>query len=117
VPFYSRNTDTVGARYRVGAWTFNLSSTHQSKQYSDTANTVAEAANGGVGLIPGFRLWNAAGVEAARLRHRGRRQQPGRQALLHPQRRRQRRPHGRRPRTAYVQLHAAILSHYGGPLA
>jgi Fe(3+) dicitrate transport protein len=21
VPFYSRNTDTVGARYRVGAWT------------------------------------------------------------------------------------------------
>jgi len=59
VPFYSRNTDTVGARYRVGAWSLNLSSTHQSKQYSDTANTVAEAANGGVGLIPGFRVWNA----------------------------------------------------------
>ncbi|MTV36096.1 TonB-dependent receptor family protein [Duganella radicis] len=59
VPFYARNTDTVGARYRVGAWTANLSSTHQSKQYSDTANTVAEAANGGVGLIPGFRVWNA----------------------------------------------------------
>jgi len=59
VPFYSRNTDTVGARYRAGAWTANLSSTHQSKQYSDTANTVAEAANGGVGLIPGFRVWNA----------------------------------------------------------
>jgi Fe(3+) dicitrate transport protein len=59
VPFYSRTTDTVGARYRVGAWSVNLSSTHQSKQYSDTANTVAEAANGGVGLIPGFRVWNA----------------------------------------------------------
>jgi Fe(3+) dicitrate transport protein len=59
VPFYSRNTDTVGARYRIGAWTVNLSSTHQSKQYSDAANTVAEAANGGVGQIPGFRLWNA----------------------------------------------------------
>ncbi|MYM22342.1 TonB-dependent siderophore receptor [Duganella sp. FT135W] len=59
VPFYSRNTDTIGARYRVGAWTANLSTTHQSKQYSDTANTVAEAANGGVGLIPGFRTWNA----------------------------------------------------------
>ncbi|RZT10619.1 Fe(3+) dicitrate transport protein [Duganella sp. CF402] len=59
VPFYSRNSDTVGARYRVGAWSFNLSSTHQSKQYSDTANTVAEAANGGAGLIPGFRVWNA----------------------------------------------------------
>jgi len=59
VPFYSRNTDTVGARYRIGAWTVNLSSTHQSKQYSDANNTVAEAANGGVGQIPGFRLWNA----------------------------------------------------------
>jgi Fe(3+) dicitrate transport protein len=59
VPFYSRDTDTVGARYRVGAWSANLSSTHQTKQYSDTANTVAEAAAGNVGQIPGFRLWNA----------------------------------------------------------
>jgi Fe(3+) dicitrate transport protein len=59
VPFYSRNTDTAGARYRVGAWTANLSSTHQTKQFSDTANTVAEAAAGNVGQIPGFRLWNA----------------------------------------------------------
>ncbi|NYE60289.1 Fe(3+) dicitrate transport protein [Duganella sp. 1224] len=59
VPFYSRTTDTLGARYRVGAWTANLSTTHQTRQYSDTANTVAEAANGGVGQIPGFRLWNA----------------------------------------------------------
>jgi len=59
VPFYSRNTDTIGARYRVGSWTANLSSTHQTKQYSDTANTVAEAAAGNVGLVPGFRLWNA----------------------------------------------------------
>jgi len=59
VPFYSRNIDTIGARYRIGAFTVNLSSTHQSKQYSDLANTVAEAANAGVGQIPGFRLWNA----------------------------------------------------------
>jgi Fe(3+) dicitrate transport protein len=59
VPFYSRNTDTVGARYRIGAWTVNLSSTHQTRQFSDAANTVAEAANAGVGEIPGFRLWNA----------------------------------------------------------
>jgi Fe(3+) dicitrate transport protein len=59
VPFYSRKTDTAGARYRVGAWTANLSSTHQTKQFSDTANTVAEAAAGNVGQIPGFRLWNA----------------------------------------------------------
>ncbi|MRW84637.1 TonB-dependent siderophore receptor [Pseudoduganella sp. FT26W] len=59
VPFYSRTTDTIGARYRVGAWTANLSTTHQTKQYSDTANTVTETANGAAGLIPGFRLLNA----------------------------------------------------------
>jgi Fe(3+) dicitrate transport protein len=59
VPFYSRNTDTIGARYQAGPWGFNLSSTHQSRQFSDNANTVAESANGGVGAIPGFRVWNA----------------------------------------------------------
>jgi Fe(3+) dicitrate transport protein len=59
VPFYSRNTDTVGARYRLGGWTANISSTHQTRQYSDTANTVVETANGGAGVVPGFRLWNA----------------------------------------------------------
>ncbi len=59
VPFYSRITDTLGARYERGAWRFNLATTHQSKQYSDAANTEAEAANGGVGRIPGLRLWNA----------------------------------------------------------
>lgn len=59
VPFYSRGIDTVGARYRVDAWSFNVSGTHQTRQFSDAANTVAEAASGAVGAIPGFRLWNA----------------------------------------------------------
>jgi Fe(3+) dicitrate transport protein len=59
VPFYSRHTDTVGARYQLGAWGFNLSSTHQSSQYSDVENTVAESASGDTGRIPGFRVWNA----------------------------------------------------------
>ncbi|WP_373986772.1 TonB-dependent receptor family protein [Duganella sp. BuS-21] len=59
VPFYARHTDTIGARYRVGAWTANVSGTHQTKQYSDTANTIAETANGGAGVVPGFRVWNA----------------------------------------------------------
>ena len=58
VPFYSRNTDTIGARYERDAWSFNLSSTHQSSQFSDTANTVTESASANVGRIPGFRLWN-----------------------------------------------------------
>jgi len=59
VPFYSRTTGTLGARYAVGAFTISLSGTAQGKQYSDAANTVAEAANGGVGQIPGFNVWNA----------------------------------------------------------
>ncbi|WP_371874518.1 TonB-dependent receptor family protein [Undibacterium terreum] len=59
VPFYSRNVGTLGAKYRVKAWTFNLSGTQQSSQFSDTANTVAETANAGVGRIPGFRVYNA----------------------------------------------------------
>jgi Fe(3+) dicitrate transport protein len=58
VPFYSRVTDTLGARYDLGAWRLNLSTTHQSGQYSDAANTEAETANASVGRIPGFRLWN-----------------------------------------------------------
>lgn len=59
VPFYSRNTDTIGLRYETGPWGFNLSSTHQSRQYSDNANTAAENANGSIGMVPGFRVWNA----------------------------------------------------------
>lgn len=59
VPFYSRNTDTQGVKFKRGAWTVDLHTTHQSKQYSDEANTVAESANGAVGVIPAYRLWNA----------------------------------------------------------
>jgi Fe(3+) dicitrate transport protein len=59
LPFYSRNVDTIGARYLLGAWAFNVNSTHQTGQFSDNANTQAETANAGVGRIPGFRLWNA----------------------------------------------------------
>lgn len=68
VPFYSRDTDTVGARYVLGAWAFNLSSTHQTSQFSDNANTwnepVVITPDGPVpsaasGLVPGYRLWNA----------------------------------------------------------
>ena len=59
VPFYSRHTDTIGARYLAGAWGFNLSSTHQSRQFSDTANTETESTDAREGAIPGFRVWNA----------------------------------------------------------
>jgi Fe(3+) dicitrate transport protein len=58
LPFYSRHIDTVGARYGVGPWTFNLSTSHQSDQYSDNANTETEPANATNGKVPGFRVWN-----------------------------------------------------------
>lgn len=58
LPFYSRNVDSQGVRYKRNGWTFNLSSTHQSGQYADDANTFAESADGTIGWIPGYRLWN-----------------------------------------------------------
>lgn len=58
VPFYSRTTDTVGAHYQLGTWGVDLSSSHQSRQFADEANTVAENAAGSLGVIPGFRTWN-----------------------------------------------------------
>ncbi|GAB2837849.1 TonB-dependent siderophore receptor [Pseudoduganella ginsengisoli] len=60
VPFYSRIVDTAGARYKIGNFVADLSSTHQSKQYADDANTVTENASGSLGLIRGYRLWNAS---------------------------------------------------------
>lgn len=59
LPFYSRNTDTIGARYKTGPWTLNLSSTHQSSQFADDANTVAENTSGSLGKVPAYRVFNA----------------------------------------------------------
>ena len=58
MPFYSRWTDALGLRYALGPWDFEVSSTHQSNQYADDANTQAENAAGTLGVIPGYRLWN-----------------------------------------------------------
>jgi Fe(3+) dicitrate transport protein len=59
VPFYSRHTGTLGARYAAGPLSLNLSGTAQSAQYADAANTVAESPDAGNGRIPGFHVWNA----------------------------------------------------------
>jgi Fe(3+) dicitrate transport protein len=59
VPFYSRHTGTLGARFVSGPLSLNLSGTAQSAQYADAANTVAESRDAGTGRIPGFHLWNA----------------------------------------------------------
>lgn len=59
VPFYSRTTDTIGGRYQAGLWGFNLSTTHQSRQFSDESNSQIETTDGKNGPIPGYRVWNA----------------------------------------------------------
>ncbi|HVE11014.1 MAG TPA: TonB-dependent siderophore receptor [Paraburkholderia sp.] len=58
VPFYSRVTDTMGLKYTLGAWTFDVSTTHQSSQFSDAANTVNEPPDARTGRVPGFRVWD-----------------------------------------------------------
>ncbi|OZI64027.1 TonB-dependent siderophore receptor [Bordetella genomosp. 1] len=58
VPFYSRQTGTLGGRYTRDHWTFNLYTTAQSGQYSDTANTERETADASNGRVPGFSVWN-----------------------------------------------------------
>ncbi|WP_299533362.1 TonB-dependent siderophore receptor [uncultured Herbaspirillum sp.] len=59
LPFYARTTDTLGARFKSGPWGVSLSTTHQSRQFADEANTLAESTDGSLGEIPGFRLWHA----------------------------------------------------------
>lgn len=59
VPFYSRQTGALGARYTRGAWALGLSATAQGKHYTDTANTAPETANAALGRVPGFGLLNA----------------------------------------------------------
>lgn len=59
VPFYARHTGTLGARWSRGPLSLNVSGTAQSAQYADTANTVAESADGANGRVPAFHVWNA----------------------------------------------------------
>lgn len=62
VPFYARHTGTLGTRYQTHDWIFNLSTSLQSGQFSDAANTREEAPDARVGWIPGFQTWNAQAV-------------------------------------------------------
>ncbi|WP_260986203.1 TonB-dependent siderophore receptor [Bordetella genomosp. 13] len=58
VPFNSRQTGTLGARYALRAWAFDLSTTMQSGNYTDAANTRDESADAITGRVPGFSIWN-----------------------------------------------------------
>ncbi|WP_341704691.1 TonB-dependent siderophore receptor [Ferrovibrio sp.] len=55
---YSNHVGTIGTRYRLQEWTFNLNAYGQSQQYADDANTEAASANGKLGTIPGYLIWN-----------------------------------------------------------
>lgn len=46
------------AQYRVGGWSFALGGVHVGDSFSDDANTVAENANGNLGLNPSRTIWD-----------------------------------------------------------
>lgn len=56
---YSPHVANLGARYRLDDWTFNLNAYGQSQQYADDANTTEASANGKLGIIPGYVIWNS----------------------------------------------------------
>jgi Fe(3+) dicitrate transport protein len=65
LPFYSRHVATLGMRYAVNRWTFNVDGFAQSKQHSPGDPTKAgaayqtqESADGSLGDIPGYALLN-----------------------------------------------------------
>lgn len=67
LPFYSRQVFTVGTRYEVGNWVWNVDGFAQSKQRSpgsaDSGNgyITDESADGQYGDIMGYMTWNARG--------------------------------------------------------
>ncbi len=58
LPNYSRLSDSLGLHYDQGDWSFNVSSTHQSRQFSDESNSKTASVDGAIGPIPGYRLWH-----------------------------------------------------------
>jgi Fe(3+) dicitrate transport protein len=72
LPFYSRQVATVGLRYDVNRWTYNIDGFAQSKQRSPGTGVNADGsfngnyitdgtADGQYGDIPGYVTWNVRG--------------------------------------------------------
>jgi len=67
LPFYSRQVFSVGSRYEIGNWVWNLDGYAQSGQRSpgsaDAGNgyITDESADGRYGNINGYMVWNARG--------------------------------------------------------
>lgn len=60
VPFAAKHSLNLSADYQTGPYRFAVNGFYQSSAFSDPANTAAESANGGVGKIPSYWVWNAA---------------------------------------------------------
>ncbi|GJD52277.1 Fe(3+) dicitrate transport protein FecA [Methylobacterium crusticola] len=56
---YSRHSGTVGVSYATGPWQLDWFGYAQSGQFADEANTAAPSADGKLGRIPGWTIWNA----------------------------------------------------------
>jgi Fe(3+) dicitrate transport protein len=72
LPFYSRQVGTVGLRYEVNRWTWNLDGYAQSQQRAPGTGSNADGsfngnyittptADGQYGNIPGYMTWNVRG--------------------------------------------------------
>ena len=64
LPFYSRSVFTLGSRYEIGNWVWNVDSYSQSKQRSPGSGPeyiTEESADGQFGDIPGYMVWNFRG--------------------------------------------------------
>lgn len=59
VPFASKHSLNLSADYTSGPYRFTANGFYQSGAFSDSANTSVESANGGVGTIPSYWVWNA----------------------------------------------------------
>ena len=73
LPFYSRQVATVGLRYEVDRWTYNIDGFAQSRQRAPGTGTNADgsfngnyitepSADGQYGNIPGYVTWNLRGA-------------------------------------------------------
>lgn len=60
VPFAAKHSLNLSADYQTGPYRFAVNGFYQSSAFSDPANTATESANGGVGKIPSYWVWNAA---------------------------------------------------------
>jgi Fe(3+) dicitrate transport protein len=59
LPFSSEHQITLAVQQRIGSFDFALNGLHVSEAFSDAANTRNEPANGSVGMIPSYWVWNA----------------------------------------------------------